>query len=44
MAETTSDFLVKRLGEWGVRRIYGYPGDGINGIMAGDEGDAGGAR
>src|SRR5512138_3241248 len=33
MAETTSDFLVKRLTEWGVRRIYGYPGDGINGIM-----------
>src|SRR5437867_10048585 len=33
MAETTSDFLVKRLAEWGVRRIYGYPGDGINGIM-----------
>ena len=33
MGETTSDFLVKRLGEWGVRRIYGYPGDGINGIM-----------
>src|SRR3989441_1904301 len=33
MAETTSDFLVKRLGEWGVRRVYGYPGDGINGIM-----------
>jgi pyruvate dehydrogenase (quinone) len=33
MAETTSDFLVKRLGEWGVRRVYGYPGDGINGVM-----------
>src|SRR3954465_14626379 len=33
MAETTSDFLIKRLHEWGVRRIYGYPGDGINGIM-----------
>src|SRR6266446_10420033 len=33
MGETTSDFLVKRLGEWGVRRVYGYPGDGINGIM-----------
>lgn len=33
MAETTSDFLIKRLQEWGVRRIYGYPGDGINGIM-----------
>jgi pyruvate dehydrogenase (quinone) len=27
------DFLVQRLSEWGVRRIYGYPGDGINGIM-----------
>jgi pyruvate dehydrogenase (quinone) len=33
MAETTSDFLISRLYEWGVRRIYGYPGDGINGIM-----------
>src|ERR1039458_10156183 len=33
MSETVGDFLVKRLGEWGVRRIYGYPGDGINGIM-----------
>jgi pyruvate dehydrogenase (quinone) len=28
-----SDFIVERLGQWGVRRIYGYPGDGINGIM-----------
>jgi pyruvate dehydrogenase (quinone) len=27
------DFLVRRLSEWGVTRIYGYPGDGINGIM-----------
>ncbi len=27
------DFLIQRLSEWGVRRIYGYPGDGINGIM-----------
>src|SRR6202521_2546699 len=33
MSITTSDFLVQRLSEWGVRRIYGYPGDGINGIM-----------
>src|SRR5947209_7516953 len=33
MAKTTSDFIVHRLTEWGVRRIYGYPGDGINGIM-----------
>jgi glyoxylate carboligase len=28
-----SDFLVKRLCDWGVRRIFGYPGDGINGVM-----------
>lgn len=33
MADTVSDFLVKRLQEWGVKRVYGYPGDGINGIM-----------
>ncbi len=30
---TTSDFLLERLLEWGVCRIYGYPGDGINGII-----------
>ncbi|HZX29939.1 MAG TPA: thiamine pyrophosphate-requiring protein [Rhodocyclaceae bacterium] len=33
MADTVGDFLLRRLGEWGIRRIYGYPGDGINGIM-----------
>jgi pyruvate dehydrogenase (quinone) len=33
MTQTTSDFLVERLQAWGVRRIYGYPGDGINGIL-----------
>ena len=33
MSESVADFLVQRLTEWGVRRIYGYPGDGINGIM-----------
>lgn len=33
MAETVSDFMIARLHEWGVGRIYGYPGDGINGIM-----------
>ncbi len=31
---TVGDFLLERLHAWGVRRIYGYPGDGINGIMA----------
>jgi pyruvate dehydrogenase (quinone) len=30
---TVGDFIVSRLGEWGVRRIYGYPGDGINGVF-----------
>src|SRR5215217_2108787 len=33
MSETVGDFLVKRLSEWGVKRIFGYPGDGITGIM-----------
>jgi len=33
MPETVSDFLVQRLHDWGVRRVYGYPGDGINGVM-----------
>ena len=33
MAQNVSDFLVSRLHAWGVRTIYGYPGDGINGIM-----------
>ena len=28
---TVGDFLLERLAQWGVRRIYGYPGDGING-------------
>ncbi|KVL87947.1 thiamine pyrophosphate-requiring protein [Burkholderia stagnalis] len=30
---TVADFIVERLYEWGVRRIYGYPGDGINGMF-----------
>ncbi|MBI5545237.1 MAG: thiamine pyrophosphate-requiring protein [Deltaproteobacteria bacterium] len=34
MADTVSDFLLRRLRTWGVRRIYGYPGDGINGLMS----------
>jgi pyruvate dehydrogenase (quinone) len=33
MAHTVGDFLLKRLSQWGVRQVYGYPGDGINGIM-----------
>src|SRR5919201_1072985 len=33
MAKLTADFLLERLAENGVRRIYGYPGDGINAIV-----------
>ncbi|HDR9474014.1 thiamine pyrophosphate-requiring protein [Burkholderia multivorans] len=30
---TVADFIVERLYDWGVRRVYGYPGDGINGFF-----------
>jgi pyruvate dehydrogenase (quinone) len=33
MSDKVADFLLERLSTWGVRRIYGYPGDGINGIL-----------
>ncbi|QTO55404.1 thiamine pyrophosphate-requiring protein [Duffyella gerundensis] len=33
MSTMTSDFFVERLQAWGVTRIYGYPGDGINGVL-----------
>jgi pyruvate dehydrogenase (quinone) len=34
MSQNVADFLLERLArEWGVRRIFGYPGDGINGII-----------
>jgi len=33
MADKVSDFLLKRLSTWGIKRIFGYPGDGILGIM-----------
>ena len=29
----TADFFVQRLRQWGVRRIFGYSGDGINGVI-----------
>jgi pyruvate dehydrogenase (quinone) len=28
-----SDYIIKRLAIWGISRIFGYSGDGINGIM-----------
>ena len=33
MSQTVGDYLLERLATWGVKRIYGYPGDGINGIL-----------
>jgi pyruvate dehydrogenase (quinone) len=33
MAKTVGDFVVERLRAWGVKRIFGYPGDGINGVF-----------
>ena len=31
--QIVSDVLVRRLGEWGVDRAFGYPGDGIDGVL-----------
>src|SRR3954469_15705970 len=33
MPELVADFMLKRLREWGIHRVYGYPGDGINGFL-----------
>ena len=33
MGQTVGDFLIERLHAWGVRKIFGYPGDGINGVF-----------
>jgi hypothetical protein len=33
MAKTVGDFLFERLRLWNVKRLFGYPGDGINGIV-----------
>ena len=33
MSQTVSDFFWERLHQWGVRTIFGYPGDGINGLV-----------
>jgi pyruvate dehydrogenase (quinone) len=35
MAPTVGTFMLQRLVDWGVKRVYGYPGDGINGILGG---------
>src|SRR5215211_5192477 len=35
MSQTVGSFILKRLHEHGVRHVFGYPGDGINGILGG---------
>ncbi|MFW6091685.1 MAG: thiamine pyrophosphate-binding protein, partial [Actinomycetota bacterium] len=34
MAQTVGEYLLQRLREWGVEQVFGYPGDGINAIVA----------
>src|SRR3954453_15438108 len=33
MGQNVAEFILDRLNEWGVDKIYGYPGDGINGLL-----------
>jgi pyruvate dehydrogenase (quinone) len=35
MAKKVGDFFWERLHAWGVRRVFGYPGDGVNGLLGG---------
>jgi pyruvate dehydrogenase (quinone) len=34
VSETVADHLLERLREWGVEKVFGYAGDGINGLLA----------
>jgi pyruvate dehydrogenase (quinone) len=34
VGQTVADVLLARLREWDVRQVFGYPGDGINGLLA----------
>ncbi|MFQ6332002.1 thiamine pyrophosphate-requiring protein [Nocardia sp. CWNU-33] len=34
MSQQVGDYVLQRLREWGVRQVFGYPGDGINGLVA----------
>ncbi|KAB2370744.1 thiamine pyrophosphate-requiring protein [Actinomadura montaniterrae] len=33
MGQQVADYVLERLREWGIDRVYGYPGDGINGML-----------
>ena len=32
MSQNVAEFVWKRLSEWGLHRVYGYPGDGVGGL------------
>ncbi len=32
-SQNVAEFMLTRFADWGVRRIYGYPGDGINELL-----------
>ena len=34
MTDTVADVLLARLRDWDVEQVFGYPGDGINGLLA----------
>jgi pyruvate dehydrogenase (quinone) len=35
VATSVGQFILQRLVGWGIRRVFGFPGDGINGIFSG---------
>ncbi len=34
MTTSVGDYLIERLRDWGIKHVFAYPGDGINGIVA----------
>jgi len=34
MSQTVADYILQRLRDWGVQHVFGYSGDGINGLLA----------
>jgi len=44
MSKNVSDHILERLAEWNVTHVFGYPGDGINGLMGAFNRDDRGCR
>ncbi|MDQ1602895.1 MAG: hypothetical protein QOE01_740 [Actinomycetota bacterium] len=34
MSQTVADYVLSRLRDWGIEHVFGYAGDGINGLLA----------